>query len=136
MNMMNIYCDGSTVGRNGKLGTVSEVGLGVYIAETGERIGNRVPGISNNEGEFKALILAMQSALDRSYTDVRFHSDSRIIINRAKGKRPKGKFKNERMDRFQQKVIELSKQFISIDFVWIPREENQIADWIAKQYSR
>lgn len=132
---IDIYCDGATVGHNGKLGTVSEVGLGVYIAQTGERIGRRVPGISNNEAEFKALIYAMEYALRNGYADVRFHSDSRNIINRANGKRPGRKFKNERMDAFQEKVLELARQFDHVSFRWIPREMNAEADAVSKQYA-
>ena len=132
---MDIYCDGATVGHNGKLGTVSEVGVGVYIAQTGERIGRRLPGISNNEAEFKALIYAMEYALRNGYTDVRFHSDSRNIINRANGKRPGRKFKNKRMDAFQDQVLNLARQFARVEFRWIPREENTIADSISKEYA-
>lgn len=132
---IDIYCDGATVGHNGKLGTVSEVGLGVYIAQTGERIGRRVPGISNNEAEFKALIYAMEYALRSGYTEARFYSDSQIIINRANGKRPGKKFTNERMDAFQEKVLELARQFDHVSFRWIPREENTVADAVSKDYA-
>lgn len=132
---MDIYCDGATVGHNGKLGTVSEVGVGVYIAQTGERIGRRLPGISNNEAEFKALIYAMEYALRNGYADVRFHSDSRNIINRANGKRPGRKFKNARMDAFQDKVLNLARQFDRVSFRWIPREENMEADAVSKEYA-
>ena len=49
------YSDGATVGHNGKLGSVKEVGLGVLIEKV-ERItiSEKTSGISNNEAEFKA----------------------------------------------------------------------------------
>lgn len=132
---INIYCDGATVGHNGKLGTVCEVGLGVFVKQTGERFGKRVPGISNNEAEFKALILAMEHAIRSGYRRVVFHCDSQIVINRANGKRPGKKFTNERMDAFQEKVLELARQFDHVSFRWIPREMNAEADAVSKQYA-
>lgn len=127
------FTDGATVGHNGKLGTVKEVGLGVFIPCKKIRLSKRTKGISNNEAEFKALIWAMEVCIKEGLLDMSFCMDSKIVRNRARGKRPKGKFKNERMDAFQDKVMELITQFNSINFKWIPRECNNIADALSKQ---
>lgn len=134
--IIKIYTDGATIGRNGKLGTVKEVGLGMYIPQIGYGDSKRDTGISNNEAEFKALIWAMTTAIDRGITKAVFYLDSKIVVNRAKGKRPGGKWKNERMDAFQTTVLELKKQFEDVRFQWIPREQNDTADYysnLAKQ---
>jgi len=134
--MIEIYTDGATVGHNGKLGTVSQVGLGVWIPALEREFGGRVSGISNNEAEFKALILGMKVAIKFGFKLVVFRSDSKIVVNRANGMKPKSsKFINERMDNFQNKVLELKKNFTLIDFEWIPREQNYKADEISKKYS-
>jgi len=128
--MVEIYTDGATIGHNGKLGTVKEVGLGLYIPDLNFGEGKMVKGISNNEAEFKALIWGMEVAIKKGLKNVRFNMDSKIVVNRANGKRPqKAKFKNERMDAFQDKVFELRKNFDEVSFNWIPRERNSTADY-------
>jgi len=132
--MIDIYSDGATRGHNGKLGTVKEVGLGVYIPAEGIHLSKRVPGGSNNESEFLALILAMETALEKKITHAKFHLDSRIVVRRAKGHRPKNpKYKNVRMDKFQNKVLDLEKKFEEVMYVWIPREANYVADRLSKK---
>lgn len=135
-NLIEIYTDGATVGHNGKLGTVKEVGLGVWIPSTNRWIGKRCEGKSNNEAEFKALIHAMEYALENGMRQVRFNLDSKIVVDRAVGKRPKDpKFFNERMDAFQDIVREMAQRFEFVSFRWIPREQNKKADEISKLYA-
>jgi len=132
--MIDIYSDGATRGYNGKLGTVKEVGLGVYIPSEGLHLSKRVNGGSNNEAEFLALILAMETALDKKVTQAKFNLDSKIVVKRAKGHRPKNpKYQNKRMDAFQNKVLKLEKQFDEVMYVWIPREANYVADRLSKE---
>lgn len=131
--MVEIFSDGATIGKNGKLGSVKKVGLGVYIPAINFGDGKRVKGGSNNEAEFKALIWAMETAINKKIKRAVFKSDSQIIINRANGKRPKGKFKNERMDNFQNKVFKLKEKFDEVYFNWLPREQNQVADYYSKK---
>ena len=96
--LIKIYADGATFGRNGKLGSVSEVGLGVYIPSINFGDGKKEKGISNNEAEFKALIWGMNIAIEKGIKKAEFLMDSKIVVNRANGRRPtKAKWKNERM---------------------------------------
>lgn len=132
--MIRVFTDGATVGHNGKLGTVKEVGIGVYSPELEISISERLPGISNNEAEFKALIRAMEECASRGVKQVQYNLDSQIVVNRANGSRPKkAKFKNERMDAFQDRVIELSRNFDKVEFNWIRREMNWVADSLSKK---
>jgi len=126
--MIDIYSDGATVGKNGKFGTVKAVGLGIYIPKLNIKKALHVEGLSNNEAEFKALIIAMETAILKGITRARFHSDSKTILNRANGHKPKGKFANSRMDKFQDRVLELKQDFEIALFKWIPREQNEEAD--------
>lgn len=131
-----VYTDGATVGHNGKLGTVSEVGLGCWI--TGDaldiKIAQKKSGISNNEAEFKALITAMKVCLDIGVTEALFKLDSMIVVNRANGSTRK-KEKNARMGAFQNEVLKLAEKFEKkAEFVHIPREYNGIADDLSKKF--
>jgi ribonuclease HI len=133
MDTVQIFTDGATLGPNGKLGTVKTVGLGVYFS-TGEKYAEPADGISNNEAEFKALLLGMRVALHKGIKRVNFNLDSNLVVRRANGLRPKkAKFKNERMDNFQDEVLELKSMFESCSFVWIPREQNTLADYLSKK---
>lgn len=128
--MIKIYSDGATIGYNGKLGTVKTVTIAVSIPELNYAGYMKVPGISNNEAEFKAIIWAMETAIEKGIKEAIFYSDSTIIINRANGSRPKKKkYANERMDKFQDKLFELAKNFDYIEFEYIPREQNTVADY-------
>ena len=130
--MINIYSDGGTIGKNVKFGVVKEVCLGVYIPDLGIERSVKTDGLSNNEAEFKALILAMEIAILHGVKRARFNMDSKIIKNRAQGARPKNKkYQNSRMDKFQDRVLELKEDFIIAIFNWIPRESNERADLLA-----
>jgi ribonuclease HI len=132
-NFIRIYTDGATVGKNGKLGTVKEVGLGVFIPVLYKGYCKKTNGISNNEAEFKALILGMKIAIKKEFKFVKFFLDSKIVVNRANGLRPsKPEWKNERMDKFQDEVLELKKKFEEVSFEWVPREDNAMADYYSK----
>jgi len=127
--MIDVFTDGGTIGKNGKLGSVSEVSVGIYIPYYDIEISQRLLGISNNEAEFKALIVAMEILVEGQVKEARFNMDSKIVVNRANGSKPrKKKFANERMDSFQDEVLALAKHFNKIEFKWIPREENAKAD--------
>lgn len=130
---MIIHTDGATVGHNGKLGTVSKVGLGMYIPFLSYGDWKLDDGISNNEAEFKALLWAMDIAIEKKIYDIEFLLDSQIVVNRCNGKRPGGRFKNERMDAFQDEVKKKEKNFNKVSYIWVPREANEVADWYSKQ---
>jgi ribonuclease HI len=165
---IKVYTDGATVGHNGKLGTVKEVGLGIYVEILGLKtensykdisvkkteeikmeISEKVKGGSNNEAEFKALISGLTWLAvffeRREYLNgrdqykgvpIEFFSDSEIIVNRMKGRRPLGRYKNERMDKFQDEAFEIIEENLKdnpITFNWIPREKNEIADRLSKE---
>lgn len=134
---VSVYTDGATVGHNGRLGTVKEIGIGIYIPEMDFKHAERMIGISNNEAEFHALIAAMLYLIGKDVKHANFYMDSMIVRNRAARRyikiHKKAKSQNVRMDQFQQTVIELSANFEHITFNWIPREKNETADFLSKQ---
>ena len=138
--LVQIWTDGATLGHN-KMGKTKEVGLGVYCQSPPISIAERVPGLSSNEAEFLALIRGMNEAIKLNLKKVHFFLDSKIVVNRASvwitkdgvpSRRPKGKFRNPRMDKFQDQVLMLRSCFDEVHFYWIPREQNEIADGLSK----
>lgn len=128
--MVHVYTDGATVGWNGKLGTVKEVGIGYWISEKRIQCSDKFFAMSNNEAEYIALILAMRHCVREGYVEVVFYCDSEIIVHGATHER---RTKNERMMRLKNEVILLKKFFKHVSFVWIPREKNTIADFLSKE---
>ena len=51
-----------------------------------------------------------------------------MLLKNAGGRRPTGKFTNERMNRFQDVVVRLTAEFKRVEFKWIPRHLNYMAD--------
>lgn len=132
--MITIYTDGATEEHNGKLGTVTHCGIGVFCPDREFAFSKRIKAISNNEAEFWALIIAMEWAIENGERNVEFKLDSDIVVRRANGNRPKkAKYKNERMDKLQDQVLALVQRFNNVKFTWIPREENMHADVLSKQ---
>jgi len=130
----DIYTDGATLGNNGKLGTVSIVGIGIHIPDKDINIARRLDGGSNNEAEFLALIHACIVAQKAKIKTPFFHLDSQIVVNRANGARPtKIKFYNGRMNMLQYILIGMLQNFHDWKIEWIPREENTKADALSKQ---
>lgn len=130
---ITIFTDGATEGRNGKLGTVKHCGIGFYCPDVNYKYSKRIEAISNNEAEFWALITAMKWALLNGHKRVFFRLDSMIVVKRAKGNRPYGKYANPRMDRLQDILMDLKADFEFIEFKWIPRYQNYVADELSKK---
>lgn len=130
--MQTIFTDGATIGPNGKFGSVSKVGLGVHIPGI-KNYSQITEGKSNNEAEFMALIWGVKLAINLGLRKVKFLLDSKIVYKRANGNRPWGKWENPRMNAFQDELNELIKgNFDHIEFKWIPREKNYVADDLSK----
>lgn len=131
--IQKIYTDGSPVGGN-SLKTCKKVGLGVYIPGKG-KFHKVEEGSSNNEAEFKALLWGVRLAIHFKFRKVQFYADSKIIVNRANGRRPHGIYRNERMNALQDELTELRRDnFDFISFTWVPRELNHVANTLAKLY--
>lgn len=128
--MKTVYTDGATVGWNGKLGMVKEIGIGYWIREKNIRYAAKFIGSSNNEAEYIALILAMRHCIRDGYLEVEFRSDSEIVVHGAMYGKPT---KNERMMRLKREVMFLKTFFKRVAFTWIPREDNMIADYLSKE---
>jgi ribonuclease HI len=129
--LISFYTDGATEGHNGKLGTVTHCGIGVWCPYLNLKCSERIKAISNNEAEFYALIKGMQIAIKHNLKNVHFFLDSLIVVNRAKN--PSCKTKNKRMNALSIKIAELTPSFEKIKFDWIPREQNTTADLLSKK---
>lgn len=112
----------------------SAVGLGVIIRnEEGQIVRwltRRMAGMTNNEAEYAALCLALESLGQQAVQTLHIYSDSQIMVYQMRGRY---QVKSEKLKRWHQRACHLARQFPQITYTYIPRERNQLADALANE---
>ncbi|KAL9243945.1 hypothetical protein vseg_017775 [Gypsophila vaccaria] len=85
--------------------------------------------VTNNAAEYEACLHGLQAAVFLNIKALRVYGDSSLIINRISGA---WRIVNDNLATYQDKVKELKQKFNHIEFTYLPREENQFADALAK----
>ncbi|KAM1146029.1 hypothetical protein PS2_037744 [Malus domestica] len=110
-----------------------------YTAEKASRAAAEFFTITGSRGdptlqtEAKAALLAVRSVLDSNFSDVVFESDSKELIGSLNND-----FKKANWTIFPLliQIRNLSIQFRSIYWRWVPRQANSAADWVASHCKR
>ena|SRR3989344_2107112 len=120
---LTIYTDGGARGNPGPaaIGIVVLDGTGKVIFKQGEYIGET----TNNQAEYKALILALEKVQSLGATEVQCYLDSELVVRQITGLY---KVREEGLKDLAMQVIRLVKNFQKINFSHVPREKNKIAD--------
>lgn len=124
-----IEADGGSRGNPG----VSGAGAVVIDAETGailREISEPVGIATNNVAEYKAVIFALEAAFEiDSEAEILVRMDSKLVVEQMSGR---WKIKHPDMLSLGARVQQLisSKR---VEFVWIPREQNFLADGLANK---
>ncbi|VFQ71294.1 unnamed protein product [Cuscuta campestris] len=84
---------------------------------------------TNNEAEYEALIGGIQIALFMKIKHIRLKSDSKLAIGQLKGEM---EAKEGRLKKYRDCARTLLGQFESYELIYVPREENEEADMLAK----
>ncbi|HVW22949.1 MAG TPA: reverse transcriptase-like protein [Candidatus Saccharimonadales bacterium] len=87
---------------------------GVYLGVT-----------TNNQAEYTALKLALETCLKMGVREVHVYMDSLLVINQMKGI---FKIKNRDLWPIHDAIQKLAKQFKKIGYSHVPREFNKLAD--------
>ncbi len=98
---------------------------GVELATFSEQL----PGATNNEAEYQALIHALKLARKLKLNDLKIYSDSELIVRQINGSY---KVKNKRMKRYHTQALKLLGAMQSWRIRHIPRTQNQAADRLSK----
>lgn len=124
---ISIYFDGASKGNGGASGA------GYYVSSEGIKcikgykfLGNQ----TNNQAEYNALILGLQSVLVYCNEPVKVYGDSKLVIEQMKGN---WKVKAVNMVPLWKTAKELAKKFSDIEFIHIDRGLNTIADSLANK---
>jgi len=124
-----IEADGGSRGNPGVAGygaLVRDPATGRVLAELAEPLGTA----SNNVAEYSGLLAGLRAVLDLDPgASVRVKMDSKLVVEQMSGR---WKIKHEDMRRLALEARDLCAEISdaggSVDFEWIPREQNKDAD--------
>jgi ribonuclease HI len=118
-----IFTDGGARGNPGPAaaGGVIIADNGTVVAKISEYLGIA----TNNVAEYRALILALQRALDAGFREVDVCLDSELIVKQLSGEY---RVKDAKIVPLYQRVRRLLSQFGKSSIQYVPRERNKRAD--------
>ncbi|MEK7098887.1 MAG: ribonuclease HI family protein, partial [Patescibacteria group bacterium] len=87
---------------------------------------------TNNWAEYEAVVIALGRALEMLLRDrdLEFRLDSQLVVEQLKGN---WKIKEPNLKQQAQKVRDLLKDFGTVTFTYVPREENKEADRLVNE---
>ena len=123
VSVIKLYTDGGSRGNPGP----SASGYVLYdeADQELEKDGLFLGVTTNNQAEYRALKLGLESAQKYSPKTVRVFMDSLLIVNQMTGHY---KIKNKDLLPVYQSVKDLTAQFEDVTFTHVPRELNKVAD--------
>jgi len=123
-----VNCDGAARGNPGPagIGAVVATPEGRVLAEIAEGIGVA----TNNVAEYRAAIAGLARAHELGGRDVLVRSDSRLLVEQLAGR---FRVKNPTLMKLHLEVRRLVREFDSVWFEHVPREQNKHADKLANR---
>jgi ribonuclease HI len=118
---LKVYTDGAARGNPGPAGAGYAIfGPGGELVEKKARtIGRR----TNNEAEYEALIWAILRATEITQGDVKFHSDSELMVKQVNGKY---RVRKDHLRNLVERARQGASGFRSFRLVHVPRENENI----------
>lgn len=123
MKKLTIYTDGGARGNPGP------AGIGVHIEEEGD-FKEYIGEATNNQAEYKAVVLALEKAKEVGGEELEFFLDSELVVKQLN---QEYKIKDKELAKLFVKIWNLRQNFKKITFTHIRREKNKIADALANQ---
>lgn len=118
-----IYTDGGARGNPGPAaaGAVILADDGTIVGEISEYLGVA----TNNVAEYRALLLALQLALETGYRRADVCMDSQLIVRQLSGDY---RVKDAKIVPLHAKARHMLRQFDEVSITHVRREQNQLAD--------
>lgn len=127
-NCLTIYVDGASRGNPGP------AGIGIAIEDkkgiTKARISCYIGETTNNQAEYKALIMGLREAAKLKAEHVDIRTDSKLLAEQIQGNY---KVRNANLRLLFQQVKQLLADFESFTIAFIPRYQNATADALANK---
>ncbi len=124
--MLVIHTDGACFGNPGPMG----IGIAIHKdGKTVKKVSEYIGKGTNNIAEYTAVLRGLAFAKEMNEREVEIRSDSELLIKQMKGEY---KTKMPHLKELKKKIDELRKE-INVNFKWVPREQNEIADLLSKE---
>jgi len=88
--------------------------------------------VTNNLTEYCGLIGGLKAAIDEGVKRLKVHGDSELVIKHMTGQYNC----NYRLRPLYDEAKDLEDYFQNVDYEWIPRDMNKVADKLSKQFAR
>lgn len=126
MKKIVIFTDGASRGNPGPaaIGVVLRDTEGKIVTQISQCIGRT----TNNQVEYRAIIVALEKALELGATHVELNSDSELVVRQIDGRY---RVKNATLKPLHQHVKRLLGKLEGFSVSYIPRQRNTEADKLA-----
>ncbi|MDZ7962968.1 MAG: ribonuclease HI family protein [Aulosira sp. DedQUE10] len=116
-----IYFDG------GSRENPSKAAGAAIIELKGQRhtVARYLPDATSNVAEYTGLILGLETALELGIQQAKIYGDSQLVVNQVNGT---WKIKKPHLRPLCTQARSLLDQFTKYELLWIPREQNTLAD--------
>ncbi len=123
-----IWIDGAARGNPGPaaIGVVIKDEQGATLARLSRYIGKT----TNNQAEYRALIAALEKAVQLGARKVSVYSDSELVVRQITGRY---RVKNAELKPLFQKITQLQSRLEHFSISHIPRHQNTEADMFANR---
>jgi len=123
MSKLTIFTDGGARGNPGPSG------IGVHIKEGGD-FKEYIGEATNNQAEYKAVILALKKAKELGGEELDFYLDSQLVVEQIN---QNYKIKDKELGKLFVQVWNLQQSFKKVTFTHVPREQNKEADKLVNE---
>lgn len=123
-----IYTDGGARGNPGPAG----IGVAIYdttntlVATHREYIGEA----TNNQAEYRAVLLALEKAAALGASELRFFLDSELVVRQLTGEY---RVKDRELGSLFVKIYNAARAFRRVSYTHVPREQNRVADRLVNE---
>ncbi len=120
----------------GSRGNPGPAAIGVYVKTLDKKYGVAIGVATNNDAEYQAVIFALKKikqliGTDKAaHADIEIRSDSQLIVNQLSGT---FKLKEESLWKYFIDIWNRKQDFRSVSFLYVPREENTVADALVNE---
>jgi ribonuclease HI len=123
-----VHVDGGSRGNPGPAG----IGVVITDPEAGElaRANDYIGEATNNEAEYEALLLGLDRARALGLREVEIVNDSQLVERQVRGEY---RVKKAELRVLRERVIEALNAFDRWSIRSVPREENELADYLVNE---
>lgn len=121
-----IYTDGGARGNPGPAG----VGVVIRVGEKNYRFKEFIGHATNNQAEYRAVLLALEEAKKLGLKELQFFLDSELVVRQLN---QEYKIKDVELGKLFVKIWNLRPVFRKISFRHVPREQNHEADRLVNE---